>query len=147
MNFVVMARPPEEEPPPKAPTRMRLFIGGFFDKNYELTLENGQLKYRFAEHGGAERVEEVLCPSAQDWAAFWKSLGEIGVWAWEASYDNPSVQDGTQWGVEIEWGPRRCEIHGSNASPKVPGVRAKRDQPLPRLLRAISRLAGGRAFE
>ncbi len=67
------------------PTKFLVTIGGFFDGHCEVRWRRGKLWYR---HDRAEGSEVSVTPSATDWERFWTAMDRIGVWSWEARYDD-----------------------------------------------------------
>ena len=79
----------------------------------------------------------LVTPSPEQWATFRKALDRAGFWDWDEGYSpTDSIMDGTSWAVEIQWGDRSHESHGSNAYP------SKWDS----FRRALRKLLGGLKF-
>lgn len=97
-----------------APTRFVATIGGFGGPHYEVRWFRHKLRYR------TDESQASVVPSVSDWETFWAALGKIGVWSWQASYDDPEICDGTQWEIEIDLGDgsHRVRCTGSNRYPR-----------------------------
>lgn len=100
------------------PTKFLVTIGGFFDGHCEVRWRRGKLWYR---HDRVDGSQVSVVPSDSDWEAFWTAMDGLGVWNWEASYDDPEICDGTQWEVEIYFGDGSHHVRctGSNRYPEL----------------------------
>ena len=119
----------------KRPSTFSASIGGYFGNSYSVELRGERLRYQ-ARRDDRTLVDEVLEPTADDWAAFAASLEAARIWSWERSYSTPGVMDGTSWSVSLELDGRHVESSGSNGFPGS----------FEMLTDAISRLVGGREF-
>lgn len=132
-----------------APSQISISIEGFYRDSYLLVYSFNKLRYMTYDPQGLPS-EQIVTPSQEDWNAFLTELNAIGVWSWRKSYWNSSICDGTQWRVSIKWGKLKCVSDGSNIYPNEDGSPSQGSEPTPvflRFLKAVSRLAGGRAFE
>ncbi|MBZ4218611.1 MAG: hypothetical protein LAC69_00260 [Chlorobium sp.] len=130
------------------PNKMRIWSGGCFGNNYELTFDGSNLIYSARVDG--DTTEDLISATREDWEAFRSEIDAIGIWNWHAHYYNSDILDGNQWEVKIKWGGRSCRIDGSNDYPTEDGTPLQTDEPadtFSRFLHAVMRLAGGRAFE
>lgn len=130
------------------PSKLRVWIGGYFANDYSLTYDGRRLVYTADEHRGPP-TEKLIIATSQDWDAFRSEIDAIRIWNWQQAYDNSDICDGVQWEVRMQWGNRKCGIDGSNSYPNEDGTPSQATEPtetFSRFLRAVSRLAGGRAF-
>jgi len=127
------------------PVVLKVFVGGYMGPSYSVRWEQGTLVYESRARGYEPEETVELHPSPEQWAQLWQALEEIGVWEWQARYENLRVVDGTHWSIEIEIGGRRLTSHGSNAYPGSQGQRRVKS-PFDRFCAAVSRLVDGRAF-
>ncbi len=121
------------------PDALEAFIGGYLGMSYAVAWEAGKLVYRCYGYGYAPETEESLVPIPADWAAFWATIEQVGVWGWEERYEPPPgvlILDGTGWSLTLRYGGRFLRSSGTNAFP--PGF--------DRFCEAMSRLVGGRQF-
>ena len=89
------------------------YIGGWRSRR-RLTLKGKEVnQFRF----GLEAVN-THSPSDEEWLEFTKSLKRLDVANWKRSYMNPSVLDGTQWGLKVKTESSEIETGGSNAYPE-----------------------------
>ena len=96
-----------------APIRLAISIGGFTGSRYEARWSRGRLWYR-----GVDGSRVKVIPSSEAWGVFWAGVDRIGVWGWQAHYDDLAVMDGTQWSVDLSDGSRHVRCTGSNAYPQ-----------------------------
>ena len=122
------------------PKRFHVFIGGFGRRSYDVRLAGGRLHYQ----DNSAVVSEILSPTAEDWARFWRATEACDLWNWATSYHDPDILDGTQWEVEITLGRRRLKASGSNAYPA--GNSDGGSDSFMLFLQAVRKLLGGRAF-
>ena len=130
------------------PNKMRIWSGGCFGNNYELTFDGSNLIY--SARIDDVTTEDLISATREDWEAFRSEIDAIGIWNWHAHYDNSDILDGNQWEVRIKWGSRSCKIYGSNNYPNEDGTPSQTDgrtDTFSRFLHAVMRLAGGRAFD
>ena len=85
--------------------------------SYRVEKDGDDFVYKIYSMGYTLEKETLICPSQEQWLAFWKKMDEIGVWGWKKRYDNPDIMDGTSWSVDIEYGDKRCNSSGSNSYP------------------------------
>ncbi len=131
------------------PNRMRVWIGGYFANDYSLTFDGSRLVYTADEHRGPTTTN-LITVTSHDWDTFRSEIDAIRIWDWQRAYVNLDICDGVQWEVIMKWGNRKCRIDGSNNYPNEDGSPSQTTEPtetFSRLLRAVSRLAGGKAFE
>ena len=89
------------------------YIGGWRSRR-RLTLKGKEVnQFRF----GLEAVSTHK-PSDEEWLEFSKSLKRLDVANWKRSYMNPSVLDGTQWGLKVKTEASEIDTGGSNAYPE-----------------------------
>jgi len=131
-----------------APDAFSARIGGFTGPNWEVVWRGGVLRYR--RHWGNLDDGEVheVCPTPEAWRRFWQGCDEIGVWRWDARYDNLLVLDGIQWELEMRVGARAVRSSGSNAYPHpVPGADPMERTPaFRRFLALVRELLDGLEF-
>ncbi len=128
--------PVSRRPSPK-PDIFRAFIGGYMGSWYSCELTPGGLLYKCSERGLAATLEELITPTDDEWRAFTEALLKAGAEGWAPHYTPDAVvMDGTHWSVTVQGRSISVASGGANASPaKFKSV-----------LKAISTLAGGRAF-
>jgi len=119
------------QPPP-----LRASIGGYMGSSYYVEGGPVRVTYRRSERGYQLAEEREVTPEPGAWDELIDSLDAVGVWAWDVSYRDPSILDGTSWSFEIGARGRRVESRGSNAYP--PGFDAA--------CAAMSRFLGGLEF-
>ena len=95
------------------PTRLIISIGGFGGPQHDVRWHRGKLRYRSHEAPS----EVPIVPSGVDWESFWTAMDRIGVWNWQARYNDRETLDGTQWSIDISKGSRSVRCFGSNAYP------------------------------
>lgn len=95
-----------------APTRFVATIGGFGGQHYEVRWFRRKLRYR------TDESQASVVPSVSDWETFWAALDKIGVWSWQARYDDLETCDGTQWEIDLSDGSRSVRCSGSNRYPR-----------------------------
>ena len=132
----------------QTPDAFSVRIGGFDGPNYEVVWRDGALQYRRWHVQPDDGEVREIYPSPEAWRRFWEGCDEIGLWRWEARYDNPRVLDGTQWDLELRAGTRAVRASGSNAYPDpVPGADPMERTPaFRRFLAMIQDLLGGEPF-
>ncbi|MFP3853189.1 MAG: hypothetical protein ACLFWD_02725 [Anaerolineales bacterium] len=126
------------------PDELLFTIGGFFGSSYQVSWAGGKLWYIRRPQGG-ELIREALSPSDEAWQRFWTQLDQIRVWNWTGRYENPSVLDGTAWGLEISRDDRELECSGRNAYPPE-GKGPSMPKPFRRFLQELSLLLDGRGL-
>jgi hypothetical protein len=122
----------KRDQPTAIPTRLIITIGGFHGPHYDVRLECGRLQYR------TDDSHQMVTPSAENWATFWAAMDRIGVWSWDARYDDVEVLDGIQWSIEISDSSRSVRCLGSNAYPG--GQNLKHARPFREFLNVIESL-------
>lgn len=97
------------------PTKFLVTIGGFGGPHHEVRWFRRKLRYR------SDESQTSVVPSGPGWNTFWATLDKIGVWSWQARYDDPEICDGTQWEVEIDFGDGSHHVRctGSNRYPEL----------------------------
>lgn len=120
-----------------APIRLVATIGGFFDGHCEVRWRRGKLWYR---HDHVDGSQVSVIPSAAAWERFWASLDQVGIWNWEAHYDDLETCDGEQWSININDGSRSVRSSGSNAYPG--GANREHARPFQEFLEAVGALVG-----
>lgn len=125
-----------------APDHLLFTIGGFFGTSYQISWAEGRLWYIWRPQGG-EVSREALSPSEEEWERFWTQLDQLRAWKWDGRYENPSVLDGTSWGLEILRDGKELECSGRNAYPPD-GKGPSMPRQFRRFLQALSMLIGGR---
>jgi hypothetical protein len=138
------------EPDGIKPLKLEFFIGGYSGPNHSVRLENGVLKYKlFKEHPDSPDKELEIVPTGRKWLSFRKKLDAINAWKWERRYVDPSVCDGTQWELEIDYGLKKIESSGSNSYPGCEGIlivdesQTNQASDFDALLHALKLLLGG----
>jgi hypothetical protein len=119
--FVDIASLELPEPSIIKPLKLEFSIGGYAGPCHNVMLENGKLTYQHSNEGiyfNPNEATEII-PTERKWINFKKKLDIIDVWGWEARYYDPNVLDGTQWGLEIDYGIKKISTSGSNSYPGV----------------------------
>jgi hypothetical protein len=114
------------------PSRFVVTIGGFFGRHHEVRWRRGQLWYR------TDEMQTLVVPTSADWQNFWATIERIGVWGWEAGYDDLETLDGCQWSLAISYGSRRLKCYGSNLFPGQTDL--ERARPFQQFLDAVALL-------
>lgn len=131
------------------PEKFHMSIGGFMGPSFSVELTPEGLRYESFDGGSTNRREVTVQPRAEHWESLFVALEKASVWQWQSEYFQAAM-DGTSWELEIVWGPRRVQSSGSNAYPDSSGAQAKESVPgatFESVLKAVSRLLGGRRFE
>lgn len=135
-----------------APTTLEIYIGSFADASYGLWWDGNRLVYETFLPGYDDRRQTIVSPSPAQWARFWKTIEEIGVWRWRDRYDAAQrfeppeqIRDGTHWSVTLSRLGRSVESCGDSAGPDSPDLDDSR--PFQLFAQAVSRLIGGRPFQ
>ncbi len=71
--------------------------------------------------GPGKPVRHEVVPPPEVWRTFWKTIDSLGVWRWNAEYEDPirsSQTDGSAWNLELEYRGRHVKSRGYNASPE-----------------------------
>ncbi|HCG98611.1 MAG TPA: hypothetical protein DE036_02045 [Actinobacteria bacterium] len=118
-------------------------IGGCFGPTFTVRLKEGNLTYESSPGMYALAVIEEIAPDRDAWVVFWDELDAVGVWSWEALYDNPAAE-GTHWFVHIAKGERFIKSEGENAYPGSDGLEPT--EAFERFLAALRMLLGGVDF-
>jgi hypothetical protein len=93
-----------------------------------------------ADEADEERTIALFQPSQEQWAEFWHTLDDLGVWTWSPEYRSES--GGASWRLELARGDRRLSSAGHGA---FPGGAAPGPTPEFRLLlEALRGLVDGR---
>jgi hypothetical protein len=133
------------------PEVFEIFIGSSRGDSYGAWWDGNAVIYESfgPDFGGCEQI--VLTPTRAQWERFWRSVEEIGVWAWAERYRQddrfePDQSAGTaaQWSVALAHGARRASSSGSGAGPGSADL--DDSDGFAALSAAISRLLGGRSF-
>ena len=111
---------PDAHRPVRPPRILEFSIGGFPEGEESLRFRKGELwtQGRPAEPGIEGPWIRRTPPSQEAWEGLWKLLQRVGAPAWARNYDDPGVDDGTQWELWILWGRTRIRCEGSNAYPR-----------------------------
>lgn len=129
----------KEENEGLAPLTFHAQIGGYLGNSYAVRLHGDKLVYEVFNQGYKLESTAEVKVSSEAWAKFWLACKKYKVWDWSEHYSNPGCCDGTQWGIVIETPFRRLESSGDNAFPA--------STVFNHVLKAISKLLGGRTFE
>lgn len=107
--------------------------------------------YERFEAGYTDHEQVELTPSAAQWARFWRTVEELGVWQWAERYEpgerfepGEVVRDGVHWSVTLESGRRKVQSSGDGAGPDARDL--DESSVFDAFLCAVSRLAGSRPF-
>jgi hypothetical protein len=101
-----------------APEEFGASIGGFLGQSYWVSLEGNAIEYSSSTSTGIVPKDKlVFHPTEAEWSTFKKMLDEANIWKWKKRYVNSSVQDGTQWSLQIKWAKRSKTSSGNNAFP------------------------------
>ena len=78
--------------------------------------------HRFTPSEGEQRD---LVVADDQWEKFYQDIDELGIWAWEAHYDDPNVMQGFQWSIHFTFEDKEIRCGGANAYPgaKVLAIR------------------------
>ena len=96
---------------------LELKVGGYMGSSYEVALTGASVLWRSSPGSYANWTEQTVPIDDSAWATFRSTLEGLDVWLWEDSYYDPSVMDGTSWGVRLEWDGESIVSGGSNAFP------------------------------
>jgi hypothetical protein len=124
-------------------------IGGFMGPSFSVELTPEGLRYESFDEGHTNRRKVMIQPQSENWEALKRAVEKANVWQWQSEY-YMEMMDGTSWELEVVWGPRRIQSTGSNAYPDASGAQSKDWNPgagFEGILRAVSKLVGGRPFE
>jgi len=107
------------------PKKFETGIGGLllFGPWYSVQLENGSLYYeiRPAAGAGGKTFTTKIDPTNEQWKEFRISLDALQVWKWQKNYSHLEVQDGTSWGLTIEYPDHAVTSGGFNGYPDASG--------------------------
>ncbi|MEB3429252.1 hypothetical protein VLK81_04330 [Citroniella saccharovorans] len=96
-------------------------IGGYFDGHVTTTITfyDECMKVKKEHPYDKESVEEQTVDYPDSKESFMQALQDLHFGKWKSRYDNPEVQDGTQWSLELHFsnGQRTVSFSGSNAYP------------------------------
>jgi hypothetical protein len=133
------------------PTALEIYVGSFAEASYGLWWDEDHLIYESFLPAYDDRAQIVLTPSRAQWARFWKTIDEIGVWDWRNRYhaaerfEPPEeIRDGTHWSLTLSSGGRSVESCGDSAGPDATDLDDSRAFQL--FVQAVSRLIGGHRF-
>ena len=114
-----------------------ILIEGSAGASYALRLEGNMLKYLktppdHKEQGfGLDRIHRFtpsegeqrdLVVADDQWEKFYQDIDELGIWAWEAHYDDPNVMQGFQWSIHFTFEDKEIRCGGANAYPGAKSV-------------------------
>lgn len=125
------------------PDEFEICIGGCFGPTFTVRLKEGKLTYESSPGMYALAAIEEIALDGEAWVKFWDELDVVGVWGWDACYDNPAA-DGTHWFVYIAKGERSIKAEGENVYPGADGLESSEN--FERFLEALRRLLGGVDF-
>lgn len=125
------------------PDEFEICIGGCFGPTFTVRLKDGKLTYESSPGMYALAAIEEVAPGSKAWVKFWTELDAVGVWSWDACYDNSSAH-GTHWFVHIAKGERCIKAEGENAYPGTNGLDSTDN--FDRFLKALRELLGGVDF-
>ncbi|MCP4599862.1 MAG: hypothetical protein GY847_04855 [Proteobacteria bacterium] len=126
---------------PPHPTALRARIGGGLSTSYEVALMGKTVVYSRSSRtfSGTPNVTKEINPSNEDWAAFRKAIDKANVWSWKDDYTDPSIMDGTEWSIHLEYEDKKINSSGKNGYPN-------RDE-FDKMSKAVSALVGGLDFK
>ncbi|MGI8437879.1 MAG: hypothetical protein ACR2NX_13425 [Chthoniobacterales bacterium] len=140
---------PQAAEPSARPSRFRAAIGGFLGTPYRVELRDGVLDCTTTGRGAQEPKHTTVKPTEAQWLAFRRTLDEVDVWRWHASYPSHGIMDGTQWLSEIAFADRAIRTEGSNNYPNAagePNEKPETTAAFNRFLEAVRTLTGGQGF-
>ena len=126
------------------PTQLLFTIGGYNNECHEVEWKQGQLWYRRADGAYMWEPSVAISPTEDEWARFWRAMETAGVWQWQAKYEDPDTDDGTQWSLKLNYHERRIRCEGSNAYPGSPGPDYSPTGEFAHFLKALRALTGQR---
>ena len=132
------------------PDEFEVYIGGFASRSYGLWWDGNRLVYESFRDGYEDREQSHVTPSGAQWARFWSSMDELGVWGWDDRYEGArgvptdEIRDGMHWSLSIRLGDRRVASAGDNSGPT--GSNHDESRAFAEFAEAVSRLTGGYAF-
>lgn len=132
------------------PGRLDASIGGFLGPTYQVKLHGRSLTCTKFADGHRHPKSVIVTPTKSQWLEFRRTLDELKIWRWRASYPNPNVSDGTQWSLNIAYADHALKTHGDNSYPDdsgQPNNRPKTTETFQRYLAAIEKLTGGKTFQ
>ena len=109
-----------------------ILIEGSAGASYALRLEGSVLKYLKTppDHKGqgfgldrihrftpSEGEQRELTISVDKWKKFYQDIDELGIWSWQAHYDDPNVMQGFQWSIHFNFEDKEIRCGGANAYP------------------------------
>ena len=109
-----------------------ILIEGSAGASYALRLEGKVLKYLrtppdHKEQGfGLDRIhrftpsegeQRELFISQEKWQTFYQDIDDLGIWSWQAHYDDPNVMQGVQWSIHFAFEDNEIRCGGANAYP------------------------------
>lgn len=130
---------------PIKPVKLEFEIGGFdMPARYYVWLEDDTLKYGMGYGAEILELKAAAVPTARKWSNFREKLDAIGVWQWKKHYDNPTILDGVQWELAIDYGGKKIKADGSNYYPGSTGCADFRETAeFKAFLHALELLLGG----
>jgi len=127
------------------PSRFRFAIERFSGASFSLSREGDQLLLQESESGPSSIGRQSrYSPAPEHWAVFRERVETLGVWQWRGPYDNPDIDDGTQWELQISLGGHRTACRGSNRYP--PDGSGTPSEAFRGMLEAVGELLGDREF-
>lgn len=118
------------------PSYLRQVSGGFCCTEEGVVFERGALWRTASVAGmsGGTRWFRLQAPDRAVWERLWTALEAARAEAWPPHVCDPMILDGTQWSLEVVWGPLCAHPSGSNAWPEGYGpvadvLRALRTSP------------------
>ena len=129
-----------------SPTQLKFTLGGFTGECHEVEWKQGKLWYRRADGAYLWQPAVELTPSPEAWTRFWRAMETVGVWQWQANYQNHEICDGTQWSLKLKHPARQVRCEGSNAYPGSPGPDYSPTGDFAHFLQALRTLTGQTAI-
>lgn len=117
---------PLAEPPPASvvPSRLRVTLGGGPGMGGPAGRSVVELRGDTLVYLGiarpfptGPRPETRAVPTDAAWRAFRSTLDSLDAFAWRARYENPAVDDGTQWSADVAYPDAGLHATGSNRFP------------------------------
>jgi len=83
--------------------------------------------------------------SAEQWRIFWDVLGNIKLWKWKSSYNNPLLLDDyvITWDLKIKYNGIVLESAGYNAFPGDDSSDPEENEQFDKFVFAVRKLRGG----
>jgi hypothetical protein len=97
---------------------MVFYLGNYAGGAFSVRLNADTLIVEETGGGNFSGSPRIISPGKERWELFWKEIGEIGVWSWDATYTNPHGCCGvTYWHLILETGSRAITCSGEDRFP------------------------------